>query len=167
MYISYTIKREFPFQPSVQISLNMHSYSGLLTNNELLTVNTSHPYFYPIAPLPSPSNLVASALATSISLTWEQPQGADAVDSYEINYNFTVDECTGGGNFPPVTVMVADGSLRRYTIIKSSTTPVEEDSTYFISLIALNSLARSTATTISGNVTTDTAGVLYHSYMHD
>ena len=106
---------------------------------------------------------MASPLATSINLTWEQPKGsADVVDSYEISYNFTVDECSGDeGNFPLVTVMLS-GSLRNYTIMNSPTTPVEEDSTYSISLTALNSVGRS-AMTIITNVTTNTAGVYHYS----
>ena len=86
------------------------------------------------------------------------------MDSYEINYNFTVNECSGNKHtFPSFTVLLADESLRSHTImsLNSSDTPVEEDSTYSISLIAVNSVTRSTATTISGDVTTDTAGVFY------
>lgn len=49
--------------------------------------------------------------------------------------------------------------------LDSSNTPVEEDSTYSISLTAVNSVTRSTATTISGDVTTDTAGVFYLSFL--
>ena len=96
-------------------------------------------------PLPFPTNLrVTQFLATSINLTWNQPQGADAVDSYEINYSYTVIECaTEEGFFPAVTVREVDGSLRSYTIMNSSTTPVEEDSIYSISLTAVNSVGRS------------------------
>ena len=109
---------------------------------------------------------MATPLTTSISLTWDQPQADDAVDIYEINYSFTVNECSGNeGNFQPVTVMLADRSLRSYTIMNSSTSRVEEDSTYSISLTAVNSVERSTATTIMA-VATDTAGVFCHSYMH-
>ena len=84
------------------------------------------------------------------------------MDSYEISYSFTIDECSvDHGNFPPVTVMLS-GSLRNYTITNSSTTPVEEDSTYSISLTALNSVGRSAMTVIT-NVTTNTAGVYHYS----
>ena len=103
-----------------------------------------------VDPLPSPTSLtVTESLPTSISLMWEQPQGADAVDSYEISYNFTVNECSGDeDNFPPVTAIVIDGSLRSHTITNSTMTPVEEDSIYYISLTAANSVGRSEATIV-------------------
>ena len=72
-----------------------------------------------------------------------------------MSYNFTVHECSGDeGKFPPVTVML-NGSTRSYTIINSSTTPVEEDSTYSILLTAVSGVVRSTTTSII--VTTTTA----------
>ena len=114
-----------------------------------------------VAPLPSPTNLVVTeSLATSISLTWDQPQrSADAVDSYEINYSYTVIECgSERGNFPAVTVPVSDSSLRSYTITNSPTTPVEEDSSYSISLTAVNSVGRSEPSNIM--VTTPETGEL-------
>ena len=40
----------------------------------------------PTAALPPPTNLRATATATSITLTWEQPEEANAVEKYEINY---------------------------------------------------------------------------------
>ena len=98
--------------------------------------------------LPSPTNLVISPTSppTSITLTWEQPEGADAVDGYEINYSYDVIECLRDGDirpFPSVTVFIKNGSLRSYTIMNSPTTPVEEDSQYNISITAVNSVGRS------------------------
>ena len=82
-------------------------------------------------------------MSTSISLTWEQPQ-RHLVEGYEINYSFTIDECGGDeGRIPPVTASISDSSLRSYTILNSSATPVEEDSIYSISLTAINSVGRS------------------------
>ena len=88
-------------------------------------------------------------MTTSIHLTWEQPEGsADAVDNYEINYTYVVDECPSeGGNIPPVTVTLSNGSLWSYTLKNSSLTPVEEDSIYFITLIARNSVTESRSDT--------------------
>ena len=62
------------------------------------------------------------------------------MDSYEINYEYTVNQCSGNeGSFPPVTAPIADGSLRAYTIENSDSTPVEEDSFYStITLRAVN-----------------------------
>ena len=69
------------------------------------------------------------------------------MERYEIIYDRTINECGGGiGNFPTVTVVLDDGSLRSYTLTDSSSTPVEEDSMYFITLRAVNSVTRSDAT---------------------
>ena len=83
--------------------------------------------FHYTAPLPSPTILVTTTSATSITLTWEQPEGADAVDRYEINYLYIIEECEleGGRPFPAVTVSINDGTLRRYTLSNSASTPVE------------------------------------------
>ena len=98
-----------------------------------------------VAALPPPTNLRATATATSITLTWEQPEEANAVEKYEINYLYIIEECQfeGGRTFPSVTVSVNDGTLRRYTINSSALTPVEEDSDFRITLTAVNSLTRS------------------------
>jgi hypothetical protein len=98
------------------------------------------------AALPPPTNLRAVATTpTSITLTWEQPEGANAVDRYEINYLYIIEECDleGGGPFPAVTVSVNDGTLRTYTLNNSASTPVEEDSLFRITLTAVNSVTRS------------------------
>ena len=100
---------------------------------------------FPTAALPSPTTLRATATATSITLTWEQPMGANAVDRYEINYLYMIEECQleGGRTFPSVTVSVNDGTLRRYTLNNSALSPVEEDSLFRITLAAVNSVTRS------------------------
>ena len=97
----------------------------------------------------------SSPSPTSILLTWEQPEGADAVDRYEIYYRFTINECANeGGTFRPVNFTVNIGSLRNYTVTNSTLTPVEEDGRYVISLTAINNVTRSTTT---GPVTINTA----------
>ena len=85
-----------------------------------------------LAPLPAPVNLSATARATSIFLTWEQLPGFDDIESYEITYNYTVHECRDQ-ELSTVNVTLS-GFLRNYTIENSIVTPVEEDSTYTISL---------------------------------
>ena len=67
------------------------------------------------------------------------------MDKYEINYRYFIDECQleGGGTFSPVTVSVNDGTLRRYTLNNSASSPVEEDSLFIITLTAVNSVIRS------------------------
>jgi hypothetical protein len=78
-------------------------------------------------------------------LIWEQPEGANAVVRYEINYRYFIEECEyeGGGPFPQITVSVDDGTLRRYTLNNSAMTPVEEDSVFLITLTSVNSVTRS------------------------
>ena len=69
------------------------------------------------------------------------------MDSYEISYEYSVHECSGeGGSFPALTVIVNNGSLRSYTLNNSSSAPVEADSTFFITLLAINSVTRSDPT---------------------
>ena len=70
------------------------------------------------------------------------------MERYEINYEYTVNECIGeGGSFPAIIVTLNNGSLRRYTWSNSSSTPVEEDTTFSsITLTALNSVTRSDST---------------------
>ena len=84
---------------------------------------------------------MATATTSSISLTWEQP---DAVDQYEINYNYVITECNSEGSiFPSVSIRVYNGSLRQYNLTNSPSSPIEEDSIFNISLTAINSVTRS------------------------
>ena len=102
-------------------------------------------YAFTAAFLPPPTNLRAVATTpTTITLTWEQPEGADAVNRYEINYRYFIEKCEseGGRMFPAVSVSVNDGTLRRYTLNNSASTPVEEDSEFQITLTAANSVIR-------------------------
>ena len=69
------------------------------------------------------------------------------MDSYEIRYEYSVNECSSeGGNFLSITVAVNNGSLRRYTLTNGASIQVEEDSFFFIALIAINSVTRSDPT---------------------
>ena len=111
------------------------------------------------APLPPPTTPTVSAqsLATSISLTWEQLLGADAIESFEITYRYVINECVGDGDNRfslPVTSILTDGMQRSYMIVNSSITPVEEDSQYNISVRAMNSVGMSAE---SNNATTTTS----------
>ena len=98
-----------------------------------------------LVPLPSPTNLVVTeALATAITIRWDQMEGADAVEGYKISYSFIITECTGGeGVFPLIPVTLNDGSLRMYTITNTTDTPVEEHSMYTIVIMAVNSVGES------------------------
>ena len=85
------------------------------------------------------------------------------MDGYEINYRFQINECIRDGetaSFLPVMVMLTNGSQRSYTIMNSSTTPVEEDSDYTITITAVNSVGRS-ATSNAAMSTTAQAGNIY------
>ena len=99
-------------------------------------------------------------MATTITLTWDQPLGADAVESFVITYSYDVRECINDGeNTPlqPVSVTIGNGSQRSYTIMNSSETPVEEDSQYSISMRAVNSVGMS-AQSNTAMTTTASAG---------
>ena len=76
--------------------------------------------------------------------------------SYRIVYTYTVNECVGEDNrpFPAVTVVLNDGALRRYTIMNSPTSLVQEDSNYLITVTAVNSVTESNP---SSTVITTTA----------
>ena len=113
------------------------------------------------ASLPPPTILMATATATSVTLIWEQPEGANAVEKYEINYGYFIKECQleGGRTFPSVTVSVNDGTLRRYTLNNSVLTPLEEDSQLRITLTAVNSVTRSLPSQLVG-ITTPEAGTM-------
>ena len=80
------------------------------------------------------------------------------MNSYEIKYNYSIDECAGMGSpTPEVTVGISDGTLTMYTISDSSTSPVEEDSNYMITLTAISNGMRS-APSATVSVTTRDAG---------
>ena len=115
------------------------------------------------APLPAPTILmVSSPTPTSITLTWEQSEAsAGAVERYEIGYEYSVLECIGEreGDFRRITEMLNNGTLRSYTLTNSSSTPVEEDTTFFsITLTAVNNVTRSDPTEFPSSVTTADAG---------
>ncbi len=81
----------------------------------------------------------------SLHLEWQQSDGADAVESYIINYCFTVNECRDEDHSSCFTIYLNDGTLRSYNITDSSDHIVEEDSTYNITLIAVNNVTVSKA----------------------
>ena len=106
---------------------------------------------------PQPDNFVAVPLATSLSLTWTYPQDV-TVDDFEIGYNYTINECSANDEMiPPMTVLLINGTERTYTIMKSPTTPVEEDSEYIIKLTAIRNETRSSPATLQTR--TPTAGI--------
>ena len=104
-------------------------------------------------------DFLAVPLATSISLTWTYPQDV-SVDYFEISYNYSINECSADDEMiPPMTVLLINGTERTYIIMKSPTTPVEEDSKYMISLTAIRNGIRSSPVTLQ--TSTLTAGILH------
>ena len=104
------------------------------------------------------------SLATSISLSWTQLLGADAIQSYQINYNFTINECyrDSVGRILQGTVNV--GNVRTYNLSNSSQTSVEEDSVYSITVTAVNNVVSSIPST-TRMTTTAPAGMSVLSFM--
>lgn len=78
-------------------------------------------------------------------------------DEFIINYSFTINECDDGG-MQQVTITGVGGSSRSYTISDSSTTPVEEDSQYTITVSTISNGTASEPST-SAPVTTPGAGM--------
>ena len=105
----------------------------------------------------SPSTTNYSFESDSIAIYWKRD---DAVESYKIQYNFTMRECAN-----EVNTHVTNNKLNKiqimernnYTIHNSTDLPVEEDSDYQISLIAVISNVSSPAAVIMG--TTKEAGM--------
>ena len=119
-------------------------------------------------PLPPPTDLLVSrpSLATSISLSWEQPLGADhdAVQSYQINYNYTLNECFKDSVGRIMQGSVNVGNVRTYNLSNSSQTPVEEDSVYSITVTAINNVV-SSIPSATRMTTTAPAGMSVLSFM--
>jgi hypothetical protein len=111
--------------------------------------------------IPSPPiNLMGTpTTATSITLSWEHLEGSVDVNGYEINYAYIINECSSNMmSDPQVTVTLSNSSQRNYTINNAPNSPVEEDSEYSISLIAINSVGRSAAAMV--RVITPEAGMV-------
>ena len=115
------------------------------------------PFVFVLAPLPPPTNLmVIETLGTSISLSWTQSEGADAVDRYEISYSLTINGCLELGTTSRGSIDA--GSVTTYTLVDSGSNPIEEDSVYDISVRAVNSVAMSDQAKTTA--TTPRAGLL-------
>lgn len=87
--------------------------------------------------LAAPTKVVASSImATSFTISWEQ-ENASSVNEYEIKYNFSVNAhpqfCVTNSESSPVTVTVNGSDSRTHTLIN-----LEEDTEYFISVIAIS-----------------------------
>ena len=98
-----------------------------------------------MAPLTSPSIVMATPRATSVQLTWSQ-SSMDVVDSYTISYMRTA----GCPDAPSGSRTFISGSVRSYDL-----TGLEEDITYDITITSINTANQMSTTT---SVTTLTAG---------
>ena len=81
---------------------------------------------------------------------WEYPEET-AVDGFNISYTFTFNEC--GGFEQTASVLLSDSSLRSYTITNNSATPVEEDSRYTITMVAVNGTSMSESSNTAEHTT--------------
>ena len=121
-------------------------------------------YLFPFHVVSQPSITNHSFESDFVAIYWEQ---GDAVESYKIQYSYTIRQCT---NDSEMVTQVIDYKLNilkarnSYTIHNSASTPVEEDSDYKISLIAVNSNVSSPAAVIVN--TTKEAG-MYVYYAHE
>jgi hypothetical protein len=93
----------------------------------------------------SPNIINHSFESDSITIYWTQD---DTVKSYKIQYNFTIRECTDEMDTPVTNHEIMERN--NYTIHNSTNMPVEEDSDYNISLVAINSDVSSPAAIIRG-----------------
>ena len=124
-----------------------------------MQISPSIPHYVSAETPPSPPmNLrVTATTATSIAVTWEHPGGL--VDRYELTYRYIINECGNNMRDPPVIVTL-NSSQSSYTIENGPSTPVEEDSDYSISLVAINSAGRSSSD--SDLATTPEAGMILY-----
>ena len=87
------------------------------------------------------------------------------MDGYEINYSFQINECVDEGNTvstPLMMVVLNNGSQRSYTILNSPDTPVEEDSSYTITITAVNSVGRSAPSNTAMSTTAQAGNIYFH-----
>ena len=82
----------------------------------------------------SPTNLTALSTSNSITLTWTRPVLAEEVRRYLIMYTYTVRGCSTISS--QVTVLVNDSYTKNYTIANGPMSPIEEDSTFNITVFA-------------------------------
>ena len=95
-----------------------------------------------------------SVSSNSITISWDQDSYTE-VFWYELSYNFTIKGCE---NYTGEGTIVINGSLRSYTLMNSSETPVEENSVYSIIITAVNSDGESEPNIT--DISTPGAGVL-------
>ena len=101
------------------------------------------------AVLPPPTNLtLLHSLATSIHLSWSQPQGTEAVKGYQINYNYTINECSRDNAGQAVQESVTVDNVTSFNLSNNSTVVVEENSVYFITVTAVNNVTKSVSSEI-------------------
>ena len=101
-----------------------------------------------IVGIPSqPTNLTAVPGSTSINVSWISHE-EDVIQNYVLQYSYSIRECDNSSDVVNVSVDDSENSHMLF--------PLEEDSDFNISLVAINPAGRSEAATVM--VTTLTAG---------
>jgi hypothetical protein len=95
--------------------------------------------------------LTTPITATTLTIMWDASSGFP--DRYEVVYRYIVKRCLATGG--PLTANISDLSMMSYTHNLSN---LNEDSSYTISVTAINTAGSSMVETVTGN--TSTAGEL-------
>jgi hypothetical protein len=93
--------------------------------------------------------LTTATTATTLTIMWDASSGFP--DRYEVTYSYTVKRCLATGG--PLTINISDVSMRSYTL-----SGLNEDSSYTITVRAINTAGSSMVTSVMGD--TSTAGEL-------
>ena len=88
-----------------------------------------------------------NSTATTLTIIWEV---SGSIDQFEITYNYTVNGCSETGG--PEAVNISNGTMRSHTL-----TNLNEDSSYTITVVAINALGYTMADI---NASTLTSGEL-------
>ena len=105
---------------------------------------------------PTGINYTASFETNNITIQW---QSDEAVDHYELQYNFTIIDCTSTSDTDEqYNSSVIETTMDSYVIANNVTYRVEENSNYVISLIVVGSNGRSQPEIIMGK--TKESGIL-------
>ena len=88
-----------------------------------------------VPPSPVSSVEVNNSTDTTLSIIWAV---SGSIDRFEIMYNYTVNGCSETGG--PEAVNITNGTMRSHTL-----TSLNEDSSYTITVVAINALGSTMA----------------------
>lgn len=124
-----------------QCKASVSSNSSFVEASEHRSTNSS--VF--VAGSPSkPTGLNASAGATTVNITWSTPS-ASIVYDYELQYNYSIRECLNNSPKMMKSIPISNRTSR-HTLEN-----LEEDSDFFISLIAMNPAGSSEAAVLTAS----------------